>query len=304
MHGFVGTLDGNYTSFDFPNGATSPNAINNDGYITGYASTSTEECPAFGCEFIRAPNGSIEPITRHGVQLDGIAQGIIKNARFVGQYIIVGENGQLFYYGYYGKGAKYRAALTLPFNTTRTSPRGYNKNGTVTGYFLDLDNNNIHPGFVLKAGVATAVNYPDQKATYTLLEGVNDKGMIAGTWTSNDGSSEQAFLFDFDKNEFMPISIPGAMFSFAGGINNNDVVAVTDENGVSYIYCLKKRTCPLSSKATEILDHWIPATTRSAFCRDGCTGPLHIPANRKKMDAASIHNAIGRDPEFGPLRHR
>lgn len=299
LHGFVGTLDGNYTYFDFPNGSTNPEAISNDGYITGVSNFATDDCPYYGCEYLRKPDGSIAAITKDGAPLDGIPQGIIGKTKFVGQYSFF--NGSLYFYGYYGKGTKYRSALNLPFNTNRTSPRGYNKKGTVTGYFVDTDHGNLRTGFVLKNGTATAVNYPDENATYTYLQSVNDKGLIAGAWANQDGTAEQPFLFDFGKNAFSLISIPGAPVAFANAINNNGVVTISDFT-VSYIYCLKNKGCPASPNAIEIPDRWIPARTHSAVCRKGCTGPLHIPANRGKIEIAAVREAIGRDPEFGPLR--
>ncbi len=73
VHGFVGTLDGNYTGFDFPYGNTTPEAINNDGYITGLSNYTTNDCPYYGCEYLRKPDGSIAAITKDGAPLDGIA---------------------------------------------------------------------------------------------------------------------------------------------------------------------------------------------------------------------------------------
>ena len=299
VHGFVGTLDGNYAGFDFPWGTTIPEAISNDGYITGLSNYSTNDCPYYGCEYLRKPDGSIAAITKDGVPLDGVAQGIIAKTKFVGQYSVF--NNGLSYFGYYGTGTQYRAALTLPFNTNRTSPRGYNKKGIVAGYFVDTDHGSLRTGFVLKKGTATAINYPDENAFSTYLESVNNRGLIAGAWSSQDGTVEQPFVFNFAKNAFSLISVPGAPVAFANAINNNGVVTVTDFT-VSYIYCLKKKGCPASPNAIEIPDRWIPARTRSVICRNGCTGPLHIPASHGKMDIAAVREAIGRDPEFGPLR--
>jgi uncharacterized membrane protein len=301
VYGFVGTLDGNYTYFDFPNGYTIPAAISDNGTITGHSESLTSDCPYIGCEYLRKPDGSIAPITKDGAPLDGVAQGIIAKTKFVGEYFVF--TGVLNSYGYYGKGTQYRTALTLPFNAPRTSPRGYNTKGTVTGSFFDGDHPGLRPGFVLKKGTATAVNYPDEDASYTYLESVNDSGLIAGYWSSQDGNAGQPFLFNFAKNAFSPISIPGAQVASAYAINNNGVVAVTDFT-VSYIFCLKKKDCPASPNAIEIPDRWIPARTRSAVCRNGCAGPLHIRASRGKIDVAAIREAIGHDPEFGPLGRR
>jgi hypothetical protein len=307
IHGFVGTLDGNYTSFDHPNGQTTPEAINDDGYITGLANAPTADCPVLGCTFLRAPDGSFQAITKDRVPLDGIAQGIIFNTKFVGQYSFLDQNRHLFFYGYYGMGTKYRAALTLPFNTNRTSPRGFNGRHTVTGYFVDLDHNSVRTGFVLKDGVSTAVNYPDPNAFATLLEDVNDKGVIVGAWATQDGSVEQPFVYDFDNNAFSLIPVPGAAVAYANAVNNAGVVAVTDFT-VSYIYCTRKSTCPNTPHGFAIAERWTPATSRSAFCRNACLEPLRTPARIRKSDAAAVRDAVNHDPvlklEFGPSRGR
>ncbi|HEY8696438.1 MAG TPA: hypothetical protein VIM02_02380 [Rhizomicrobium sp.] len=295
-HGFVGTLDGQYTTFDHPDGQTFVEGINDDGYITGGSNAHMGDCPIFGCAFLRTPGGSIKTITNDGSPVDGLGADISSHNKLIGQYFYFdGQNA--FFYGFYGKGTKYRSALTLPFNTDRTSPRGYNKRGSVVGYFHDLDNGGDYPGFTLQNGVATVVHYPDPDAYRVFLEGINDKGMISGAWIDLHDTFERAFLFDMSNNAFSEISIPNATYVFAKGINNAGVVAMTGD-GVSYIYCSKRKNCPAGGgNAIEILDKWIPATPKnlhSAICRNGCIGARqHAVAN---PNPAAIREAIKRDP--------
>jgi hypothetical protein len=275
-HGFVGTLDGNYTSFDAPANGTMPLGIDNDGYITistNYAS----ECPISGCAYIRAPDGTISEIHKGKHMLDSVVQGILDKDRFVGDYAVDGEapNVNPVFYGYLGKGDRYRSSITLPFTTTQTRPRGMNKAGTIVGYYSEMGNGTF-PGFVLQDGVATSVSYPDDNAWQVYLESINDRGMVAGSWVDFALTEENAFLYDTAQNTFASIDVPHGHYVLANSINNKGVVAVSTERA-SYIYCLKRSTCPVvAGGAIEVPTVWKPASpenVRSVLCRDGCIRP-------------------------------
>ena len=64
-HGFVGTLDGNYTSFDASPNGTMPLGIDDAGYIT-ISSNYTADCPVSGCAYIRARMEPCPKSTRAG----------------------------------------------------------------------------------------------------------------------------------------------------------------------------------------------------------------------------------------------
>src|ERR1051325_6299072 len=76
-HGFIGPLNGTYTIFDFGGTSTGTElrAIDDDGDIKGFAFD-----PNFtiGEEFLRKADGTVMPIEKNGVPLDGTAQGITK----------------------------------------------------------------------------------------------------------------------------------------------------------------------------------------------------------------------------------
>jgi len=301
-HGFVGPLNGTYTTFDFgTNNMTIVHGLNNDGYLTG--SDTNVSGYIIGEEFSRRPNGDLSPVTKNGAPLDGFANGMTNHAKFVGDNWVIDVNGHLVIYGYYGKRDTYQADLVLPFNTDRTRPRGLNKSGEVVGYFHDLDRpDEFYFGFVLKDGVATEVGYPDPTTYYTYLFGLNNKGAIVGAWQDQDGTFEDAFLYDLAKNRFKPIDVPGATFVTATGINNAGLVAVTADTS-AYIYCSKRnQPCPTGGRATiEVPDRWIAAHSgnpRSVVCVDGCSRPpLHRSAGAR-IDAAAFRAAMARDPSF------
>jgi hypothetical protein len=299
-HGFVGPLNGTYETFDFgTNSMTIVHGLNNDGYVTG------SDTGAFGFiigeEFSRRPNGALSPVTKNGTPLDGFANGITNHAKFVGDDWVIDVNGHLTVYGYYGKGRTYRADLVLPFNTDRTRPRGLNKGGEVAGYFHDLDRpDEFYFGFVLKDGVATEVAYPDPATYYTYLFGLNDRGAIVGAWQDQDGTFEQAFLYDLASNKFKLIDVPGATFIFATGINNAGLVAVTADTS-AYIYCSKrKQECPTGGGTSiEIPDRWISAgagNRRSIVCVDGCLRPQSSRPATRQLNPALLRAAIASDP--------
>lgn len=291
-HGFVGTLGGQYTTFDWGSlNDTEPRAINNDGYITGLAFDNS--ISFFGPEYIRSPDGAVAAILsgRRGTELVGTAQGIDAHRNFVGDYWDENFND----YGYFGKGHLYKAALTLPFNTHRTRPRGLNKDGTVVGYYND--NLGIH-GFVLKEGVATSFNYPDQTAYETLAEGINSKEIIVGAWTDADFTFEHPFIYDLAGQSFEEIAVEGATFAIADGINKWGVVTIT-ANGIGYIYCIKEKTCPaVGGNRTELDDKWVPASAANAHalvCRYRCLKPPDGQAVRPPADAALMRDMIQHD---------
>jgi|KBSMisStaDraftv2_1062788.scaffolds.fasta_scaffold252715_2 hypothetical protein len=280
-HGFIGDLNGNYISFDASPTGTLVHGLNNDGYVTGLT---LQPGRTPGYAFVRHPDGSILTVTKDGEGIVGDADGIIKNNIFVG-YILQITN-DLYQYGYYGKGHTYRADLTLPFNTHRTLPRGIIKSGEVVGSFADLDHPEKHYyGFILKDGLATRIDYPDPDATYQHLYGLNDKETIVGAWQNEEGTAEHAFIYDFAKNRFKLIEVPGAAFVAALGINDAGLITITAD-GNPYVYCSKpKKECPAGAlPSLEVSDRWVngPASNLEAVaCRNGCVGPWKVDLDHR-----------------------
>jgi hypothetical protein len=274
-HGFFGTLDGNYTTFDAGT-FTVPLGINDQGLITGW--NLAQDCsftyPPVGCEFVRKLDSSIDIVTKDRSQIGGYAYGITTHARFVGEYWVARQTQGYDVFGYYGKGHKYVADVTLPFNTNHTSPRGINEAGTIIGHYIDLDAQRLR-GFIVRGGVATAVDYPDPNADNTLFEGVNDEGLISGYWTSSQTTAEAPFLYDPAKGVFTSIVVRGATYVYPAGLNDAGLVTL-DVDDVPYIYCSRKKTCPLGAGAIHVSEKWIrakPADIHSVACRHDCMTP-------------------------------
>src|SRR5437762_9875768 len=185
-HGFFGPLNGTYTKFDFggTSTGTAPRSIANSGFIVGYAFD-----PAYvvGEEFSRAVDGTLKPITKNGVPLDGIAQGLkLNGAVSVGDYR--DPTGRL---GYVANNGVYQHDLNLNVNALRTSPRGINKDGTTAGFFVDA--NSIQHGFIFKNGIVQVID-ADNSGT-TVLEGLNNHEFTAGQVVDALGN-QHAFTYN------------------------------------------------------------------------------------------------------------
>ncbi|HEX3652715.1 MAG TPA: hypothetical protein VHU18_07820 [Rhizomicrobium sp.] len=273
-HGFVGKLNGKYKSFDALSGQTFVDRLSDDGYITGLSNVATDDCPVFGCQYLRSPDGTISEIYKGKKILDGIPGAILPGGSFVGQYTYINKRNQVFFRGYYGQLTTYTSDLTLPFNTDRTSPRGYNSAGAVVGYFRDLDGGGDYPGFVLQDGTATAVQYPDPDAYQTSFQAINKQGLVAGYWTDQNGAVSSAFLYRSRTGKFLPIVAKHATSVSASDINDAGLVTMLVDN-VSYLYCPSKRKCPIRTGALEIPEKWIsaPNTVRTRLCEHDCKAP-------------------------------
>ena len=295
-HGFVGDLNGNYTTFDAGPGGSVVHGLNNAGDVTGTAYDKVGDF--IGKAFVRTPGGIIKLITKDGASFDGYADGITNKTVFVGARYQLTD--KLYEFGYYGKGRAYTADLTVPFNTYQTRPRGINKHGEVAGFFLDMDHavNESIPdsGFVLKDGVAARVIYPDADAFNTFLFGLNDRGAIVGSWLNTAQTAEHGFLYNFEKNRFKLLDVPGHSFSEALAINHAGLVTITTEDN-SYLYCPEKRTCPLDSEsAKDIPDRWISAAKLShrVPCENACIGSPHksLALQNPTADRAAIARGV------------
>jgi len=139
-HGFFGPLDGsNWITFDAPfdgTTGTEPRYIGDDGAITGIALN-----PKFkvGEEFCRSPSGRFKIFKGlDGRKLDGIAQGLAKKDRSVGDYI--STEGKAI--GYLGQKGKYLEDFRLHLNGNKKqrqqiSPRGRtDSNYVVVGFWV------------------------------------------------------------------------------------------------------------------------------------------------------------------------
>jgi hypothetical protein len=254
VHGFYGTLGGNYTTLDFDQvnyPGTELRGINDKGLIVGVANVNQGTTYEI-LEFERSANGTMNAITSDGSPIHGIVGGINSKGVFAAEDF----HDDLTADGFTGKKAKAKTMVDLGFTALRVRPRAALESGDVIGY-TKVDNSTGYQGFILHSGTASLIDYPDQNATQTLFEGANSKGIVSGIWEDSNGD-EFGFVYDSRKAAFTPFSIPGYPQSAAGGVNAAGLIAVqaytSDFSQIaSYIYCPKKPSkCP--SGGFEIAD--------------------------------------------------
>ncbi len=233
-HAFFGTPDGNYTTFDAGSGGSEARGISNDGTITGISNsqdgnTSTEPI------YERRPDGKFLNVTMSGQQLFGLAQGINGNDKFAGYYWnrVDGETQ-----GFVGRKGVWKADVNVPARHQFAGALGINDSSVIVGYF------SVPPlqGFVLNGKTLTIVNYPNVKAAGTILNGINNKGKVAGQWIDTSGN-EHSFLYDTATAIFTDIKVKGATIVRAWAINSAGAIAVSTDIG-SFIWCERAKQCP------------------------------------------------------------
>jgi hypothetical protein len=225
---FFGTVDGNYTPFDFPgqHQDVEGRGINDAGEIVAYVSTagviSAFERFADGTEkTIKVSNGPVDY---------SYSAGINSKGKFVVEAIFDDEK-----YSCYGKNARCKSDLFI-FGNNYSNPRGINDRGTVVGY-------SGSSAWTLYKGTSAWVTYPGAK--YTYLGEVNNRDIASGVWTEQDGFTNHAFLYDIKANAFQDLILTGLHNTNAIGINDGGVVAINSDEG-PYLYCSTKKTCPKS----------------------------------------------------------
>jgi hypothetical protein len=232
-HCFFGTPDGNYTTFDAGSGGSEARGISNDGTITGISNsqngnTSTEPI------YERRPGGRIVNVTMSGQQLFGLAQGINGSDKFAGYYWnkVAGETQ-----GFVGRNGVWKADVHAPLNQS-AGALGINDSNDIAGYFVEPP----LQGYVFKDKNLTVVNYPSQNATATILNGINNKGKVAGQWVDTNGNLH-SFLYDTTTAVFTDIKVKGASEVRAWAINSAGAIAVNTDIG-SFIWCERANQCP------------------------------------------------------------
>jgi hypothetical protein len=240
-HAFFGTPDGNYTSFDAGSGGSEARGIANDGTIVGISNSqngNTSNEPIFE----RRPGGRLQNVTMSGNQLFGLAQGINGNDKFAGYY----WNTQTFAtQGFVGRKASWKADVNVPAENQFTGALGINDSNVIVGYFFAPP----LQGFILNGRQLTVVNYPNSNATGTILNGINNKGRVAGQWIDSKGN-EHSFLYDSSTSIFTGIKVKGASVVRAWAINSAGAVAVSTDIG-SFIWCKKATQCPSGGRDAE-----------------------------------------------------
>jgi len=239
-HGYIGPVSGtSYTTFDDPNATTGtePRAIDDASDVTGFGNSqggsTTGDLP-----FERTSDGTLTEITKKGKPLNYLAQGINSKGVFAASYANATTGID---YGYLGRNAAYSAKIKLSIKNAGYAGRGIDTAGDVVGWYLDTTTGLQH-GFLISGGSASTLDYKATNESYTVLEGINDKGTISGQWGDTSGVVH-SFLYDMNTQTFKDVIVKGATtFTQVWGVNNNGLVAVGSNVGY-YIYCPPKTRC-------------------------------------------------------------
>lgn len=249
-HGFYGTLDGNYTSFDFgTSNFTQARAISPDGStITGFSNNDGVHCDFQ--EWEKIGKKAAKAVKKGKIALAGEAQGINSKGQFAADYCDTGGSGTVF--GMLGQKGKWKSDVTTPFESVYTGERGINTDGTIVGFYVD-SGTNLQVGTIIQNGTTTQVIDPGPNETYTVMESINDSNIATGQWDDTNGFVH-GFSYDVKKAKFTEIDDPNAAsFTQTWGINKSGLIAVSSD-AASYVYCdLKPAKCPnIGTKAITI----------------------------------------------------
>jgi hypothetical protein len=234
VEGVVGPFDGSaYTSFDDGGSGTQPRGLNNGGTIMGFDTGTLQQ-------WERSAGGTMKNVTKGGVPVAlALAQGINKSGLFAGDY----SNSSGVETGATGAKGKYTSNIKLKYSNSGYAGRAVDTAGDVAGWYFD-SSTGLQRGFAIISGAAIRIDYPN--AVYTVVEGLNDKGIASGQW-EDSSSVIHGFVYNIAKKKFTSLDAPGASFTQVWGINNHNVVsasAALSSGTASFAYCISTTGCP------------------------------------------------------------
>lgn len=142
----------------------------------------------------------------------------------VGQF----EDRSLNWHGYILNGKKLTKLDDPNGSSTAASALSPNGSIAVVGYYLNPTD--VPVGFLYKNGKFTDIPGPSG-ATATFASGINDRGVIVGTYRDSGGLPHGFILRG---KTYTTLDVPGAMTTVAAGINNNGSIVLSwlDSKGV------------------------------------------------------------------------
>jgi hypothetical protein len=198
-HGFL-YIGGNFTYIDYPGAyATFTYGINDSGLMVGSAEFSggnvVRGYTYDGISFIPLRDGSNSATFAFG----------INNAGWV-----VGGAGTIYTTkGFEMRNGQYQP-ISFPGENVYALAAGINNLGRVVGWTDDAT-------YLYSGGNFKAISFPG--ATRTMALGINDKGVIVGTYGVAGGCLGCGFVLKNGK--YFSFSYPGAIVTAANGINNS-----------------------------------------------------------------------------------
>jgi len=199
--GFIRDQEGNFTVFSHPDAisSTNPRGVNNKGLVTGFR----DDLNVLRVGFIYDPkSGTFTNL--NPTSFNTIAQGINSKGEVVGSSNFIVENDPCAGLGNpflrYGWLRATDGTVTyFEVNGSHTSARGINDEGSIVGFFLDLDDGKFKgfkveldgsPCQSLTIAGGDVLEFPGAEATF--LGGIRNAGDIVGSY--NDASNSHGFI--------------------------------------------------------------------------------------------------------------
>ena len=203
-----------YQSFEVPN-ASSPsvNAINNAGQIAGHSDD---------LGFLLEPNGDVEFFAPPDAG-STLTWGLGENGQAVGSFFTTPDfEPDGVAQGYIYDGTDFRIVNPFPeFPERSVELTGINNNGQISGFYL-LPDFAGGTSFLLEGEDLNVTNLDIEFSDRTMAWDINDAGKVVGQFRIPDVRNS-GFIWE-NGNIIEELDFPGARFTSARSINNNDSI--------------------------------------------------------------------------------
>ena len=217
-----------FVTFDYPGSTeTILHGINNSGQTVGSFFTATSYLQGF----IRNADGSLVPIAFPFPSTDSPASSINSSGQVAGTTFYAGTFAAQ---GYLRSTAGTYSIVDDPMNPSNSGDFGINDSGVIVGGYGDPVNSLFEHGFLRDtAGNFTTIDDPNGNPGSTTVTGINNLGMIVGTYFAGAGShgflrSAAGVFTTIDD----PSGNPGS--TTVTGINNLGMMVGTFQDSFGY----------------------------------------------------------------------
>jgi uncharacterized membrane protein len=212
QHGFVADsvvkVPTHFAVVDGPGGgATTINAIANDGTVVGFTTDN-----GANANFTRTRSGAFTPLDL-GDPAGGVANGINQAGQVVGVshgIAVLIANGT-------------KTEISIP-GASASVAFGINDQGTIVGQYTDAVGH--MPGFVRQSATVTPIN-PTPTATVTNVQGVNNLGVAIGFFSA-DGVHQHGFIDDTRSATITLLPDPSTEKTRANGLELTQFLGIND----------------------------------------------------------------------------
>jgi hypothetical protein len=287
-HGFLRSADGSIVTFDVPGAdATTPVAMNNHGWISGYWEVLD---PPQEQSFIRYPDGSITTFAVPGADFT-IATDINSEGVVTGR---AGAQADQRIGGGFVRAVD--GTLTIFRPGQATYPSGINPDGLVVGTYIDRFG--AEQGF-LRSPDGTIVSFTIPGAESFGPTAINPAGVVTGAFTN--GTGQHAFIRQPD-GTITTFDVPGALATVATTISPSGTVAgsatAADGCGLGFV---RSRSGVITTfeipVGTGSLDQIDPVASRNQLQPSARNGAVDLAKPVRSGDSWRIEYSLPADAD-------